>query len=86
MDISPFQREEAEREGGEFKFRYLLTETQKRAHIQAAGWQESQQLGSQQGFLCLELQQSLLPLTHTALGSGELCTASQVHLSFNQIH
>lgn len=74
-------------EGKEFKFSYLLTETQKRTHMQAPLLAEipavrAVELCFQQGFLCLELHRSLLSLSQE---QSEECSAlpAPVYLSFN---
>lgn len=81
------QRRRERGEGKEFKFRYLLTETQKRTHIQAPLLAEipavrAVELCFQQGFLCLKLHRSLLSLSQERT---EECSAlpAPVYLSFN---
>lgn len=73
----------------QFKFRYLLTETQKRTHIQAPLWQKSQHSGLRSFASSKDLpeapQEPSPPLTHTQKRTEE-CSAlpAQVYLRFNE--
>lgn len=76
-------------EGKEFKFRYLLTETQKRTHIQAPRWQKSQRSGLWSFASSMDLpeapQEPSPPLTRTQKRTEERSALpAQVYLRFNE--